>query len=435
MSIYAKKAKLADAVTSFNVLELDGVVMTVGTPSITVKEVTSDGNVTYAVGATIPTDGDAGYAVGCIFKNSAGGAGTTIYINEGSNTSASFRALDTAGGFSVPIAATDASSTTGTSLGITASTVTSGSIFKATTTGTALTTGSLFNAAMGAAVTGSAFTGLTTGIYTGAGLLQLTANSATTGTLAQITGTGLTSGPALSLTGPSSALFVAGLNGATNPAFKVDASTASSATGILVKSAAAAAGVAISAVSSGTNEDLFIDPKGTGFTKIGYANANSGVVIMSGAATALVVGPNNVSNPTFKVDTSTASAATGLLVKSAAAGGTLAVTTISSGTNESLSIDAKGTGYIALGSVSTGNVIIPKLQAAYNVAPPAGGSAAAQLMFSSTANLGLYFGSGAPTVTAAQGSIYVRTDGSSTSTRLYINTTGSTTWTNVTTAA
>lgn len=44
-------------------------------------------------------------------------------------------------------------------------------------------------------------------------------------------------------------------------------------------------------------------------------------------------------------------------------------------------------------------------------------------------------GSGAPTVSAAKGSLYVRTDGSSTSTRLYVNTNGSTTWTNFTSAA
>lgn len=47
----------------------------------------------------------------------------------------------------------------------------------------------------------------------------------------------------------------------------------------------------------------------------------------------------------------------------------------------------------------------------------------------------LYSGTGAPTFTAPQGSMYLRKDGSSTSTRMYINTTGSTTWTNVTTAA
>lgn len=45
-------------------------------------------------------------------------------------------------------------------------------------------------------------------------------------------------------------------------------------------------------------------------------------------------------------------------------------------------------------------------------------------------------GSGAPAgTTAPQGSIYLRTDGSSTSTRLYVNTTGSTVWTAVTTVA
>jgi len=44
-------------------------------------------------------------------------------------------------------------------------------------------------------------------------------------------------------------------------------------------------------------------------------------------------------------------------------------------------------------------------------------------------------GSGAPSFSAPQGALYIRSDGSSTSTRLYINTDGATTWTNVTTAA
>lgn len=68
-------------------------------------------------------------------------------------------------------------------------------------------------------------------------------------------------------------------------------------------------------------------------------------------------------------------------------------------------------------------------------AVPAGGTTGSGLKFSSTSNLGVFFGSGVPTLSAAQGSLYLRTDGSSTSTRLYVNTNGSTTWTNVTTAA
>lgn len=66
---------------------------------------------------------------------------------------------------------------------------------------------------------------------------------------------------------------------------------------------------------------------------------------------------------------------------------------------------------------------------------PAGGTAGVGYKFSSTSNLGVFFGSGAPTLAAAQGSLYVRTDGSSIATRLYVNTNGSTTWTNVVTAA
>ena len=77
---------------------------------------------------------------------------------------------------------------------------------------------------------------------------------------------------------------------------------------------------------------------------------------------------------------------------------------------------------------ATGNITADS-----TVAPAAGGMAA--FLASSTAGLGIYVGSGAPTISAAQGSIYLRTDGSSTSTRLYVNTNGTTGWTNVTTAA
>jgi hypothetical protein len=70
---------------------------------------------------------------------------------------------------------------------------------------------------------------------------------------------------------------------------------------------------------------------------------------------------------------------------------------------------------------------------AAGTAVTAGGAPGVYLGATSAPNV--YFGSGAPTVTAPQGSLYLRTDGSSTSTRLYVNTNGATTWTNVTTAA
>jgi hypothetical protein len=69
-----------------------------------------------------------------------------------------------------------------------------------------------------------------------------------------------------------------------------------------------------------------------------------------------------------------------------------------------------------------------------NTALTAGGAVAANLGSAST-NPGIYFGSGAPTASAPQGSLYVRSDGSSTSTRLYVATNSAGTWTNVTSAA
>ena len=77
---------------------------------------------------------------------------------------------------------------------------------------------------------------------------------------------------------------------------------------------------------------------------------------------------------------------------------------------------------------ATGNITADSNQAVV-----AGGAAA--FLATTTANLGIFVGSGAPTVSAAKGSLYLRTDGSSTSTRAYINTDGATTWTAITTAA
>jgi hypothetical protein len=63
------------------------------------------------------------------------------------------------------------------------------------------------------------------------------------------------------------------------------------------------------------------------------------------------------------------------------------------------------------------------------------GGAAGFIGTNVAAGMGVYFGSGAPTVAAAQGSLYLRSDGSSTSTRAYVNTNGTTGWAAITTAS
>ena len=88
------------------------------------------------------------------------------------------------------------------------------------------------------------------------------------------------------------------------------------------------------------------------------------------------------------------------------------------------------TGAVTAASVSaTGNVT------ADSATGLVAGGASAFIATNVAAGMGIYFGSGVPTVAAAQGSLYLRSDGSTTSTRAYINTNGSTTWTALTTAA
>jgi hypothetical protein len=98
-----------------------------------------------------------------------------------------------------------------------------------------------------------------------------------------------------------------------------------------------------------------------------FVFARSGTSISTGqfnAGTSLThatpnfyAGVNGTTNPGLYVNTSAGSAATGVQVTAAAAGGGVAVAAISSGTNENLTIDAKGSGAITLGGTSTGNIV------------------------------------------------------------------------------
>lgn len=98
----------------------------------------------------------------------------------------------------------------------------------------------------------------------------------------------------------------------------------------------------------------------TGSAAISSTLTSAAHTVTSAAAAALSVGPNGATNPAFNVDASTASSATGLNVKSAAAAGGLAISVVSSGTNENLTVDAKGSGTITLGGTSTGAITLTR---------------------------------------------------------------------------
>lgn len=105
---------------------------------------------------------------------------------------------------------------------------------------------------------------------------------------------GFTAAAACTIDTDSATALTVGVNGATNPAFLVDASTASSATGIKVKSAAAASGVALSVISSGTDENLTIDAKGSGTITLG--GTSTGALV---STRTMYIGDTSNANATF----------------------------------------------------------------------------------------------------------------------------------------
>jgi hypothetical protein len=151
--------------------------------------------------------------------------------------------------------------------------------------------------------------------------------------------------------------------------------------------------------------------------------------------TSPTINGGTISNPTLDVDavvgytTSDSGTVYGVTISSTniSAPGTLAVTGATT-----LSSTLAVTGATTLSSTlsTTGQ---PTFQS--GTAIPSGGDSGDGILLSSTASFGVFFGSGAPTLSAAKGSLYLRSDGSSTSTRIYVNTSGSTTWTYLTSGA
>ena len=78
-----------------------------------------------------------------------------------------------------------------------------------------------------------------------------------------VSGIGTLAAGTTTLTSNAAQALAVGANGATNPAFQVNASAASAATGIGITAAAAGGGVVLEAISSGADEPLTIRSKGS----------------------------------------------------------------------------------------------------------------------------------------------------------------------------
>ena len=203
-----------------------------GTSTVQIALTDASGNAVLARGtvANIPS-AVSGYAVSCIYQATDSGA---IYENTGSATSCTFTLMDTAStSLQLPESATDATTTTTTSLALTQNAVTTGiglsqalnglttgfghsithttaiianggSLFNVSSTSidTSTTTGVLQNLSSTASLAGTqvlwTFSGLTTGIGH-----SIVANALTTGSVQTISATGLSTGKIASYTASS----------------------------------------------------------------------------------------------------------------------------------------------------------------------------------------------------------------------------------------
>jgi hypothetical protein len=150
---------------------------------------------------------------------------------------------------------------------------------------------------------------------------------------------------------------------------------------------------------------------GTGYDVLFYSATTSAkflwdesadsLLISSPSATSLAVGLAGGTNPAFVVDSSTGSQAAGLKVTGATAAGNVALAAISSGAAANILLDAKGTGTIGIGSVSTGAVTITPATTVTGAITPTGGVAAAGGFTVRPSN---WHTGGAPAATSAAGS-------------------------------
>lgn len=92
-------------------------------------------------------------------------------------------------------------------------------------------------------------------------------------------------------------------------------------------------------------------------TSIGGSTVVALGTITSASATAFAVGRQGATNPVLNVNAATSTVVTGITLVGAAAAAGMAIIATSSGTDESLKVDAKGAGTLTLNGTATGKVI------------------------------------------------------------------------------
>lgn len=238
---------------------------------------------------------------GAVTSSGAIVGASTLTLGTASGTTGSISLKGTTSGTAILTAQAVAGTPTltlGTTTGTIAGSATSPLAINATTgvitCSTCVTSGATTGIALGTSVSATnpqIAADATTGLYTPGAAQVAVSISGVQGVLWNSTGEAITG--TLSVKSSSATAFSVGPNGATNSALSVNASGASSATGVQVVSAAAGSGVTVTATSSGAAEALTITSLGSSILNLnGGTNAilqvaNNNRVVVSSTSMAM----------------------------------------------------------------------------------------------------------------------------------------------------
>lgn len=216
--------------------------------------------------------------------------------------------------------------------------------------------------------------GTVTSITCAASLTCTAANPiVATGTIAINLGNSNAWTAAQTIQSTSATAFAVGANGATNPVLLINANTASQATGISITGAAAAGGVAVAAISSGTNENLTINAKGSGTITLG--NSSTGGITLTRAVTLGVAGSvvgsvifNNATSGTITLQPTTGALSTRTITMPAITG-TMTVTVASGAKALATSAISSGACSSAQTDTATGALTTDAIDATFSADP------------------------------------------------------------------
>lgn len=302
------------------------------------------------------------------------------------------------------------STLTGTVMAINGNSFTSGIGLNIGDTGTGMTSGSLLratSATTGAVATNGIMSVQATGAYTSTanmGILSAIANTTTAGTVAYVSATSMVGGTLLFLNATAATLtgkYIQCYDGAADD-FSVGQY-----------------GATIIAGNGGSN----------------VLTVSAGDIVVSDGSLTLTDADNAA---TLDIINNTATT-----IGNASGDGVVSIASTSLTTGALLNLElTEGTlangWYLQCWDVTAGTAVFSieedgEVNLARGRATTAGGADAINI--GASAAIKVLWGSGAPSATAPQGSLYLRTDGSSTSTRMYVNTDGAGTWASCTTSA